>query len=78
MEPGAGGRRGGGRGARFHRRDLESLTLGQAARLLVPAVVALLAGPVAAMVVHGARPVADELARSSAGRAAVRAEVPTP
>lgn len=64
------------------RRDLESLTLGQAARLLVPAVVALLAGPVAAMVVHGARPVADELARSSAGRAAVRAavraEVPTP
>lgn len=53
------------------RRDLESVTAGQALRLLVPASVALLAGPVAAVIVQSARPVADELARTAARRAAV-------
>ncbi|MBI1946821.1 MAG: hypothetical protein HYS27_14085 [Deltaproteobacteria bacterium] len=54
------------------RRDLESVTAGQAVRLLVPAAVALLAGPMAAVIVHNARPVADQLARTAAMRAAVR------
>lgn len=58
--------------ARRTRRDLESLTLGQAARLLVPAAVALLAGPLAAVVVHSARPVAEELTRAAADRAEVQ------
>lgn len=60
--------------ARRTRRDLESMTLGQAARLLVPAAVALLAGPVAAVIVHSARPIAEELARAATVRAELRDE----
>ena len=58
------------------RRDLESVTAGQAMRLLVPAAVALLAGPAAAVIVQMARPIADELARAATLRAAVQAPAP--
>lgn len=57
---------------RHGHRDLERVTTAQALRLLVPAVVALAVGLGAPVVVQDARPIAEQLARTAAARAALR------
>lgn len=57
---------------RHGHKHLERVTAAQALRLLVPALIALIAGLGAPVVVLQARPIADQIARVAAARAAVQ------